>query len=558
VSSAPPPIRVPPDTGQRSQLSDLRALLALSMLMTESSSESAVLELLSESVPSLTRCHLEGVYVGEDEWRQTVMPCTGPALRAHLQDQLATLGRLGGPLQIPGKAWAFAYPMRCLTRHAGYALVGADTEPDRDEQFELRVLAQQAGVALTKVWLSEQDRAATHQLSVLNARLEETVAALRHGTEIHGRLTQAAAAGVGVQGITDVVGELTGLAVVVEDRHGTVLARAGDGAKGRGRAGRHREQVLQDALEHGRPLHHDGVWIALARVRDDILGVLTLLDPDGSAGEQQLIALEHGATVLAIELAHVQAMAEAELRRQRDIAEDLLSGADEQSIRMRARALGYELDRPHRVVVAAAAGVDIDKLFSAVRRSAFELQAGSLLVDRAPSVVLLAHTEVDWVRLQELISREVGGADCRLSAGGICNTPADFPRSHREARFALKLGQSSGSSRAVCYDDLGVFRIFGRVADPADLEELVVTWLQALLDYDERRGHDLVETLSAFLECGGNHEQTAERVCIHRSTLKYRLQRIQQISGHDLSDPDTRFHLHLATRAWRTLQTLAD
>jgi DNA-binding PucR family transcriptional regulator len=43
---------------------------------------------------------------------------------------------------------------------------------------------------------------------------------------------------------------------------------------------------------------------------------------------------------------------------------------------------------------------------------------------------------------------------------------------------------------------------------------------------------------------------------VHRSTLKYRLQRIREISGHNLTDPDTNFNLQLATRAWRTLQTL--
>jgi DNA-binding PucR family transcriptional regulator len=43
---------------------------------------------------------------------------------------------------------------------------------------------------------------------------------------------------------------------------------------------------------------------------------------------------------------------------------------------------------------------------------------------------------------------------------------------------------------------------------------------------------------------------------VHRSTVKYRLQRIREISGHDLSDPGTSFNLHLATLAWRTLQTL--
>ena len=67
---------------------------------------------------------------------------------------------------------------------------------------------------------------------------------------------------------------------------------------------------------------------------------------------------------------------------------------------------------------------------------------------------------------------------------------------------------------------------------------------------------DYVETIAVYLECGGSHEQAAESLIVHRSTLKYRLRRIREISGYDLADRDTRFHLELATRAWRTMQTL--
>jgi DNA-binding PucR family transcriptional regulator len=43
---------------------------------------------------------------------------------------------------------------------------------------------------------------------------------------------------------------------------------------------------------------------------------------------------------------------------------------------------------------------------------------------------------------------------------------------------------------------------------------------------------------------------------VHRSTLKYRLQRIREISGHDLASPEIQFNLQLAFRAWRTLSTV--
>jgi DNA-binding PucR family transcriptional regulator len=69
-------------------------------------------------------------------------------------------------------------------------------------------------------------------------------------------------------------------------------------------------------------------------------------------------------------------------------------------------------------------------------------------------------------------------------------------------------------------------------------------------------GAQLAETPSCYLECGGNYDLTAATLSLHRSTLRYRLQRIREVSAHDLNDPDIRFNLQLATRAWKTVHAM--
>jgi DNA-binding PucR family transcriptional regulator len=206
------------------------------------------------------------------------------------------------------------------------------------------------------------------------------------------------------------------------------------------------------------------------------------------------------------------------------------------------------------VLVDSDSGQGSDRLFRAVRHASTELGTGSLLVNRADAVVLLAHTDVAWDRFRTAIERALGGGTCRVAVGGRCQRASGFPQSYREAQFTLRLMGSS--RRSLCFDDLGVFRLFGSVANPADLEDLMHRWLGAILRYDRAHGSELVATLSVFLECGGNQEQTADALTIHRSTLKYRLKRIREISGYDLADVDTHLNLHLATRAWRALQLL--
>lgn len=541
----------------REQLSTLRALLALSMLMTEVADEDGILELAAEALPALTRCHLEGIYVDEGRWKWACTATASPARRAQLQERLGALGRMGGAIEIPTARWAWAYPMRSITGHAGYMVVGSSSEPNAHEQFHLRVFAQQTALALTNARWHARERAASEQLADANRQLEETVSALRRGMELHERLMEAAASGVGVEGIARALHERTGLGVIVEDAHGRRQAVVGTPAPAHGLpSGTRRGLLLSRALKHKGPLREGTCWLAVARARMDVLGVLLLVDPDGTVGEHELMALEYGATVLAMEFSHLQSLAEVELRLRRDVAEDLLAGTDEASVLLRARALDYDLERPHRVLVVAATGHDgIDALFTAVRRAAFHTGVGSLLVARADTVVLLAHTDGPWERVQEAIEHGLGDGRCRIGVGGVCERPMDFPRSHREARFALRLQTVAQAGRAtVCYDQLGVFRILSNVADPADLQQLVTTWLSDLMAYDAQHHSDLVETLSAYLECGGNHDQTADAVLVHRSTLKYRLKRIREISGHHLNDPDTRFHLQLATRAWQTLR----
>ena len=106
------------------------------------------------------------------------------------------------------------------------------------------------------------------------------------------------------------------------------------------------------------------------------------------------------------------------------------------------------------------------------------------------------------------------------------------------------------------YDDLGVYQLLSEVSDLTGIDAFVRRWLAPLLDYDARRGSSLVLSLSHYLDAGGGYDAAARTLGIGRSTLRHRLTRIRELSGHDLSDPDTRFQLHLATKAWFTQRAL--
>jgi sugar diacid utilization regulator len=543
------------DPAVRNLLSSLRALLALTTLMTEHGDEDEILLLATAAVPSLGQCRAEGAHL-DGSWR-----ATGAALRSNgelkkLEDQLTQMGAAGGPFDIPGQGWGWAYPLTTPGGASGHLMVGAAEEPSEHVQFLLRTLAQQTGVTLANARLHARERQTAEELQVANVALHRRI-------EIHERLTKVVAAGEGQTGIARAVHELTGYPVAIEDRWGTLRAWAGPDrpkAYPRDRPER-REALLRRVQQAGHPIRAKDRLLVVASPQADVVGVLALVDPVGTAGEKERVALEHAATVLAMELARLSSLAETELRQRRDLVEELLAGGDEETALSRAQAIGYDLARPHRVVIVSSDAGDGagEELFHAVRRAARDLQMGSLLVTRGGGVVLFSKPDAPWARFRAAVDSPLRMTGCRVGVGGICEQPREFPRSHREAQLALKMQKAMGGGQGVTqFEELGVYQVLAELPDVGSVDRFVRRWLGALMDHDAHKGSDLVATLSAYLESGGHYDTTANLLAVHRSTLKYRLQRIRAVTGYDLGDPDTAFNLHLATRAWRTLEALRD
>lgn len=545
------------DVELRGQLSRLNALLVLSMLMTESADEQQIIRLGASAAPSFAACRLVGVFTHDGE---TTVWTPG-------DDETATppaildLPTDGGAVEISGSTWAWAYSLGGISTSLGHMVVAASHEIDRDGHFLLRVLAQQIGTAIRNSRLHQFERTAAAELASVNSQLESTVQALAQRIEIHDRLTLAAVSGEGMEGIANAVHEVTGLPVIIEDRFGNLRAWAGPGDPpifSKDPPAR-REQLLRRLLRESQSTWESGRVMRAASPRPDSVGVIALIDPDRAARNEDLAALEYGATILSMELARLRTVADTEVRVRRDLVEDLLAGTGGTAAVQRGEAFQHDLKLPHRVVVFEGRGRtrDEDQFFTAVRRAARDFGLGSLLVARAGTIVLLTDRDVNWEDVQATVIRELAGGTCRIGVGGLTNGPDDFPTSHREAVLSLNLlSGRTGAHNVVAFEDLGVYRLLASTEDSREIEKFIAQWLGPLLEYDERRHSELVLTLYRYLECGGHYNETAEALLIHRSTLKYRLQRIRDVSQLPIGNADVNFNLQLACRAWSTLKAL--
>jgi sugar diacid utilization regulator len=545
------------DRPDRDQLSRLNALLVLSMLMTESSDETQILRMGASAAPSFADCRLVGVLL-DDAPAPRWIPGNDDAPPPQGLDSVPSAG---GPIEVVGADRAWAYTLGTGSPQIGHMVVAAERDLTPEEQFLLRVLAQQIGSAVRNSRLHRIERDAAVELSQVNEQLGHTVEALRQHIEIHHRLTRAAMSGEGMEGIAGAVHEVTGFPVAIEDRYGNLRAWAGPDQPDEypKDASAQRELFVRRLLGEVRPVREVGRVLIAACPRADSIAVMALIDPQGAARDSDLVALEYGATILSMELARQRSVADTEIRIRRDLVEDLLSGTDADSALPRGEVFGRDLSQPHRVVVFEGRGIapDEDRFFTAVRRACRDHALGQLLVSRAGGVVVLTDKNPNWSQLHDAILADLGGGQCHIGVGGRTHDVGDFPRSYREATLALRLQRNTPSAPCVTvFDDLGIYRLLATAEDTREIEAFVEEWLGPLIEYDLHRHSNLVDTLHRYLESGGHYDATSAALIIHRSTLKYRLQRIRQVSGRELGDPEVSFNLRLACRAWKTLQGL--
>jgi sugar diacid utilization regulator len=167
--------------------------------------------------------------------------------------------------------------------------------------------------------------------------------------------------------------------------------------------------------------------------------------------------------------------------------------------------------------------------------------------------------EATAARAAEVVLREMqaglAGYTFALGRSRITEDPADLPRAASEALLAVNVAQGSADGAALAFDQTGAYRLLlsAMSENPSELQRFYAETVEPLVAYDEQYETDLVGTLEAFLEADGNVAGTAQRLFTHRHTIYYRLERVRELSGHDVSSSDGREKLSLGLKAMRVL-----
>ena len=116
-----------------------------------------------------------------------------------------------------------------------------------------------------------------------------------------------------------------------------------------------------------------------------------------------------------------------------------------------------------------------------------------------------------------------------------------------QARKALQLGEALDPDAACyLYQDYSLHYMMELALKNESMSAFCPPQLQKLIDYTQKNGPELLDTLRVYLRCGRSKAETAKKLFVHVNTMKYRIAQIQEITGLDLSDDETALELLLA------------
>jgi DNA-binding PucR family transcriptional regulator len=172
--------------------------------------------------------------------------------------------------------------------------------------------------------------------------------------------------------------------------------------------------------------------------------------------------------------------------------------------------------------------------------------------------IVPAGEDAQLVRAARALERELeaalSGFSITVARSRLAEDPVDLYRAGKEAALAANVAEAEGQTM-LAFEDTGAYRLLlpAMSEEPGELERFYQETLAPLAAYDEQYETDLVNTVETYLENDGNVAQTAASVFTHRHTVRYRLERVKELTGHDIGSSEGREKLSLGLKAMRVL-----
>jgi hypothetical protein len=366
-------------------------------------------------------------------------------------------------------------------------------------------------------------------------------------------ITDAVEDGAGLPAVLRAAARALDTSLILIDRSATVLAVAA-------RSPADERSLMRDG---------DDVTTIDLKVADATVGKLRMRAGDRPADTSLLRLVS---TLIASEVERVRApelaSEEAATVFQREVLSGRIDGRD--ALIARGKELGTDLGSGASVVIIRAhprSPTEEDwrrRMLALVARGARSLAPGALAAPTTDDTggeiaVLLPDGDGEVGRraasaiLRELESGLPGFAFA-IGRSRRVEDPLELQRARNEALLAANVVEGEPERTELGYEDTGTYQLLlPHMNDPVELRRFYDETVRPLVAYDEQYETDLLGTLSTFLECDANVNATASRLITHRHTVRYRFERVRELTGLDVSSTDGREKLSLGLKAMRVL-----
>ncbi len=365
-------------------------------------------------------------------------------------------------------------------------------------------------------------------------------------------ITDAVEGGAGLPEILRAAARALDASLILIDRSAVVLAVAT-------RSPADERSLMRDA---------DDVVTVELKVADASVGQLRMRRREGTLDGAVLRLVT---TLIASEVERVRAPARASEEAAASFQRAVLSRRieDRGDLLARGKELGTDLSQGASVAVVRAHArnpTEDDwrrRLLAMATRGARSIASGAIAapteVDAPEVVVLIPDAEGETGRrVAAAILREVEaglpGFSFALGRSRRVEGPLDLQRAFNEALLALNVAEGDSECVTLAYEDTGTYQLLlPYMSDPAELKRFYKETVRPLVAYDEQYETDLLGTLATFLDCDANVNATAARLITHRHTIRYRFERVRELTGLEVSSTDGREKLSLGLKAMRVL-----
>ena len=163
-------------------------------------------------------------------------------------------------------------------------------------------------------------------------------------------------------------------------------------------------------------------------------------------------------------------------------------------------------------------------------------------------------TKEYFEKIQKNISEKTGYT-AAIGVSRVENSYQRFGKAYQDARDAVEIAVCQEfNSKVLCIEDAGFWRIMKEISKHEMCQEFMEDKLNAFIEYDQKNESELLETLEVLVNNLGARNVTANALHLHRNTLIYRIKKIENQTGYDLSDPNSILEIALALRIKKFLK----